>query len=123
MRSMKELNGILDIKTNTYDCLWNINIKYNNELIMIKDIIKVLKEFPLIISFDKHSKNKLTNYQVVIKDLCCKECFNNIIKKLLLKDGIEYVASYYDDEIKDIKIDLKYDGNVINKEEILDLIK
>ena len=118
IENLKKLNGILNIETNNYDCLFKINIKYNNELVTISDIIKSFINYPLIISFDKHSLNKLTSYQIFIKDLHCEECFKNIIKKLLLTEGVSYVASYYDDMITDIKVDIKYDSNIINEEEI-----
>ena len=118
IETLKKLNGILDIETNNYDCFTNLKIKYNNELVTIPDIIKSFTDYPLIISFDKHSKNKLTSYQIFIKDLHCEECFKNIIKKLLLTEGVSYVASYYDDDITNIKVDIKYDSSIISEEEI-----
>ena len=118
IENLKKLNGILNIETNNYDCLTNLKIKYNNELVTISDIINSFPNYPLIISFDKHSKNKLTNYQISIKGLHCEECFKNIIKKLLLTEGVFFVASYYDDSITDIMVDIKYDSNMISEEEI-----
>ncbi len=122
IEELKKINGIFDIEINNYDCLSKLNIKYDNELVTISDIIKSFPDYPLIISFDKHSKNKLTNYKIFIKDLHCEECFKNIIKKLLLNDCIFYVASYYDDNITDIKVDIKYDSNIINEEEMDNII-
>ena len=118
IENLKKLNGILNIETNNYNCLTNLKIKYNNELVTIPDIINSFTNYPLIISFNKHSKNKLSYYQIFIKDLHCEECFKNIIKKLLLTEGVFFVASYYDDSITDIRVDIKYDSNIISEEEI-----
>ena len=118
IENLKKLNGILNIETNRYNCLTNLKIKYNNELVTISDIINSFTNYPLVISFDKHSKNKLPYYQIFIKDLHCEECFKNIIKKLLLTEGIFFAASYYYDDITDIRVDIKYDSNMISEEEI-----
>ena len=122
IENLKKLNGILNIETNNYDCLTNLKIKYNNELVTIPDIINSFTNYPLIISFDKHSKNKLAGYQIFIKGLHCEECFKNIIKKLLLTEGVFFVSSYYDDSITDIELDIKYDSNMISEEEINNIV-
>lgn len=128
---LMSLNGILDIIIKN-DKKLEIYLKYDSNLITPKiikmeillflDIVKI----PSILSFDKHSKFKTSNYTIIIDDLCCEYCFKGAIDDLFEIEGIEKVESNFnedylfekDDEQEKIIINIKYDPNLINSEEI-----
>ena len=125
LKKISKLKGISKIETTNYDNIYQLDIKYNSKLISIfniQDFLASFISFPSIISFDKNSKNKLKHQQFFLENICCEVCFKNLVKELLLTDGIEYVMSYYDDELKNINMELKYNNNIINEKEILDLL-
>ena len=116
-----KINGIDDVKIN-FDT-GEINIKYSNisikvilmEVELFLDVVKL----PSLIGFDKHSKNKLLDYEMVINNLCCEYCLKINIDKLLTIDGIESVRTDFDYiNKKDVKIFIKYDSNKKNIESI-----
>ena len=118
-----KINGIEDIKINLDT--GEIYIKYNNisiklilmEVELFLDVVK----FPSLIGFDKHSKNKLLDYEMIINDLCCECCLKINIDKLFETEGIESVGTDFDYDYinkKDVKIFIKYDNNKINIESI-----
>ena len=116
-----KINGIEDIKINLDT--GEIYIKYNNisiklilmEVELFLDVVK----FPSLIGFDKHSKNKLLDYEMVINDLCCEYCLKTNIDILFETDGIESVRTDFDYiNKKDVKIFIKYDNNKIDIESI-----
>lgn len=116
-----KINGIEDIKINLDT--GEIYIKYNNisiklilmEVELFLDVVK----FPSLIGFDKHSKNKLLDYEMIINDLCCEYCLKTNIDILFETDGIESVRTDFDYiNNKDVKIFIKYDNNKINIESI-----
>ena len=116
-----KINGIEDIKINLDT--GEIYIKYNNisiklilmEVELFLDVVK----FPSLIGFDKHSKNKLLDYEMVINDLCCEYCLKINIDKLFETDGIESVRTDFDYiNKKDVTIFIKYDNNKIDIERI-----
>lgn len=116
-----KINGIEDIKINLDT--GEIYIKYNNisiklilmEVELFLDVVK----FPSLIGFDKHSKNKLLDYEMVINDLCCEYCLKTNIDILFETDGIESVRTDFDYiNNKDVKIFIKYDNNKIDIESI-----
>ena len=116
-----KINGIEDIKINLDT--GEIYIKYNNisiklilmEVELFLDVVK----FPSLIGFDKHSKNKLLDYEMVINDLCCEYCLKTNIDILFETNGIESVRTDFDYiNNKDVKIFIKYDNNKINIESI-----
>ena len=116
-----KINGIEDIKINLDT--GEIYIKYNNisiklilmEVELFLDVVK----FPSLIGFDKHSKNKLLDYEMIINDLCCEYCLKTNIDILFETDGIESVRTDFDYiNNKDVKIFIKYDNNKIDIESI-----
>ena len=116
-----KINGIEDIKINLDT--GEIYIKYTNisiklilmEVELFLDVVK----FPSLIGFDKHSKNKLLDYEMIINDLCCEYCLKTNIDILFETDGIESVRTDFDYiNNKDVKIFIKYDNNKINIESI-----
>lgn len=116
-----KINGIEDIKINLDT--GEIYIKYNNisiklilmEVELFLDVVKL----PSLIGFDKHSKNKLLDYEMVINNLCCEYCLKINIDKLLTIDGIESANTNFDYyNHKEVKIFIKYDNNKINIESI-----
>ena len=87
------------------------------EVELFLDVVK----FPSLIGFDKHSKNKLLDYEMIINDLCCECCLKINIDKLFETEGIESVGTDFDYDYinkKDVKIFIKYDNNKINIESI-----
>lgn len=113
------LNGILEVEITNIDDL-KIYVKYDSNLINLKtikmeillflDVIKI----PSIISFNKHSKNSLSKYTIIIENLCCEYCFKGMIEELLVTDGIESAYSDFDyDNKKNVAISICYDNNLI----------
>ena len=85
------------------------------EVELFLDVVK----FPSLIGFDKHSKNKLLDYEMIINDLCCEYCLKTNIDILFETDGIESVRTDFDYiNKKDVKIFIKYDNNKIDIESI-----
>ena len=85
------------------------------EVELFLDVVK----FPSLIGFDKHSKNKLLDYEMVINDLCCEYCLKINIDILFETEGIESVGTDFDYiNNKDVKIFIKYDNNKIDIESI-----
>lgn len=116
-----KINGIEDIKINLDT--GEIYIKYNNisiklifmEVELFLDVVKL----PSLIGFNKHSKNKLLDYEMVINDLCCEYCLKINIDILFETEGIESVGTDFDYiNNKDVKIFIKYDNNKIDIESI-----
>lgn len=125
---LSSLNGVEEIKLD-YDNS-EICIKYDNKLITL-NILKLeilfylgLLKIPSIISFDKHSKGSLTDYEIIIKDLCCEYCLKSIIEELLLVNGIDFVSNNFDYKTKkNVIIYIKYNRQLITKNEIFELEK
>ena len=125
---MKDFNGVEDAKFDN-DTL-DIYIKYEEEKISLNRIkLEVLfflglNTIPSLLAFDKHSKNKLNNIDIIIEDLCCEYCFKGIIEELLFIDGIEKVDSDFDYTNKrNVHINISYDENIISEERIKELEK
>ena len=119
---INSINGIIDFKIINDNTVY---IKYNSKIINI-EMIKLeilfylsLLNIPSILSFNKHSNNKLEKYNIIIKDLCCEYCLMNIIEKLLDTNGINSAYSNFDfNSKKDIKIFIEYDKSIIDIEDI-----
>lgn len=125
------LNGILDVKIKNAEQL-DIYLKYNSNLITPK-IIKMeiilfldIMKTPSIISFDKYPKFKTSNYTIIRDDICCEYCFKGAIEDLFEIEGIEKVESNFNEdylfknhyEREKITINIKYNPDLINKEEM-----
>lgn len=115
------------IKVEIDDIRNEIHIVYDNNLIDFKTIkTKILLflkslNIPSFIAFDKHSKNKLIKYDIVIKDLCCEYCLKGMIQDLFDTDGIEKVYCNYDNIFhskKEFIIEVYYDETIISNEDI-----
>ena len=101
-----------------------IDMKYNLELITPKIIkmeiglfLNILK-IPSHIAFDKHPKNKVSEYKMAREDIYWEYCFKGAIEDLFDIEGIEEVNSNYLEKKENIIIDIKYNPNIINKEEM-----
>lgn len=105
-----------------------IDIHYNQNITSAKilkmEVFTFLKidNLPSLIYFDKHSNNKLTEYDLVIESLCCEYCLKSDIADLLMMDGIEKAVSNIDEvpyrtNSKAI-INIFYDDKRISKEEL-----
>ena len=122
------LNGINEIKINNSNN--QIYIKYNYDLIKTKILVLEIKLFlnklklPSIIGFNKHPKNNLKEYSIIIKDLCCEYCLNTMIEELLFTEGIEKCYSDFNyKNKKNVKIKINYRSDIITIEEIQNLEK
>ena len=105
-------------------------IEYDPNLITIKLILMEINLFintnsSSLFGFDKHSNNKLLDYEIVINDLCCEFCLKGNIEDLILIDGIENAKTDYDynKSKRNVKIFIKYDDNLVNMEKIKKLEK
>ena len=104
-----------------------IYIKYSNKnylKILIKEIklfLSIINE-PAILYFNKHSNNKLSEYTISIKDLCCEYCLMGTIEDLLYKEGIISASTDFDFiNKKNVNINITYDDSIITKKEILNI--
>ena len=59
---------------------------------------------------------------IVIKDICCEYCLKDMIKELLVVDGIESAYTDFDYVNKyNVNIFITYDDTIINEEKLIDL--
>ena len=121
------LNGVEDVIIISDDDFTTIYTKYD-EMIINDEIIKYeiltfldLNNQPVIVSFDRHSKEKLVCKTKVCND-CCDFCYGNIIYPLFDIKGIEKVESdFYDVYMKssgkdNYTLKVYYDPKLISKE-------
>lgn len=126
---LMSLNGILNVKIKNDEQL-DVYLKYNSNLITPK-IIKMeillfldMMKTPSILSFDKYPKFKTSNYTIIRDDLCCEYCFKGAIEDLFEIEGIEKVQSNFNEDYlfkkceEKITINIKYNPELINKEEM-----
>jgi len=128
---LKSLKGISEINIKNEEQL-EIYIKYDSKIITPKIIkyeiltfLDILKT-PSILSFDKHPKITASNYTITRNDFCCEYCFKSAIENLLEIEGIEKVDSNFNEEyiskkyaeLEPIKINIKYNPNLISLEEM-----
>ena len=128
---LMSLKGILDIEIKNDEQL-EVYLKYDSnlitpkiikmEIIMFLNIVKV----PSLLSFDKYPKFETYNYTITRDDLCCEYCYKGAIEDLFEIEGIETVKGNFNEdylfkkyeEREKIIINIKYDPNLINTEEI-----
>ena len=114
------LKGISFVKIDTEKN--EINIKYNADLISINIILMEINLFSknvtydCLIGFNKHSKNKLLDYEMKISDSCCELCLQDNLLKLLSTNGIDRVETELDYCNINMKLFIKYDENYIDKD-------
>ena len=121
---------IKGIKKVEYDENKNeIFIEYDSNIITIKLILMEISLYintnsSSLLEFDKHSNNKLLDYEITINNLCCEYCLKGNIEDLILIDGIESAKTDYDYNNKEnVKIFIKYDNSLISIEKIKELEK
>lgn len=122
------LEGVFESEVDS--SLNEIYVKYDASLINL-EILKYeilaflsLLKIPSIIGFNKHSKNKVINYSITIKDLCCEYCLMIMIEELLSIKGIESALTNFDyHNKKDVIITIQYDKNLISEKEIKNIEK
>lgn len=121
------LNGVLKVQIYEENDFEIITITYDSNFIsaiMLKLEIFAfcdLDRIPSLISFDKHSSNKLKKYEMIIKDLCCEYCLKGMIDDLFMIDGIESADSNFEvnyHERENVMISLSYDDRLISEDEI-----
>ena len=129
VKYLMSLKGILKVHIENDDLL-EIYIKYNPNLIPLKTIkLEILLfldilNIPSIVAFDKHSNNKISNYQIVRNSICCEYCFKGAIEELLEINGIEKVESNFDDENywnNNFIINIKYNNKLISFDDLKQL--
>lgn len=125
---LQSLNGTSQVTINKFDN--KIDITYNPTIVNLK-LIKLeillylnLQNLPSIISFDKHSKKKVSKRMITIENLCCEYCLKNRIEELLETEGIESAYFDFDYHKKDfVNILITYDNELIGDSEVEELIK
>ena len=125
---LQSLNGTSQVTINKFDN--KIDITYNSTMANFK-LIKLeillylkLQNLPSIISFDKHSKRKVSKRMITIENLCCEYCLKNEIEELLETEGIESAYSDFDYHKKDlVNIFITYDNKLIDDSEVEKLIQ
>ncbi len=82
-----------------------------------------LDKIPSVIAFDKCVSNShIRKDIIVIKDICCEYCLKDMIKELLVVDGIESAYTDFDYVNKyNVNIFITYDDTIINEEKLIDL--
>ncbi len=82
-----------------------------------------LDKIPSVIAFDKCVSNShIRKNIIVIKDICCEYCLKDMIKELLVVDGIESAYTDFDYVNKyNVNIFITYDDTIINEEKLIDL--
>ena len=87
------------------------------EITLFLNIVKI----PSLLSFDKYPKFETCNYTIIRDDLCCEYCYKGAIEDLFEIEGIETVKGNFNEDYlfkKKIIINIKYDPNLINTEEM-----
>lgn len=126
---LEHLNSIMRVVISVIknEQLLKVHIEYDSNLItpqIIYSEILLLLNMPVMLSFNKHTKVKTSNYKIIKDNLNCEFCFKGLIKELFEIDGIESVESNLDDllekdyECDNIAINIKYNPNLISIEEI-----
>ena len=88
------------------------------EILLFLDLLDI----PSINGFNKHFGKELSEYRLVIKDLCCEYCLKSNIEELIMINGIESVSTDFDFiNKKDVKLKIKYNKNILNKNDIIKL--
>ena len=122
---LRPLNGVKIVKIDNEK--ERVEVSFDEKLTSFK-IIKYevyiylsILNFPSLIYFDKHSSNKLTKYDLVIKDLCCEYCLKGMMEDLFDIEGIEKADCNFDvnyNERENVVIKIEYDDTIINEDEI-----
>ena len=125
------LDGVLDVNIQNKEAL-EVYIKYNPNLITPK-IIKMeillfldILNIPSIIAFDKHSNIETSEYKIMRDDICCEYCLKATIEDLLEIEGVEkaecnffeYYSPNKDGDRGNIIININYNSNLINIEDM-----
>lgn len=117
------ISADVDKKTN------EIIVEYDSSMMSLELLMKEiliyldLDKIPSVIAFDKCVSNShIRKDIIVIKDLCCEYCLKNMIKELLVIDGIESAYTDFDYVNKhNVNIFITYDSVIINEEKLVDL--
>lgn len=128
---LMSLKGILDVEIKNDEEL-EIYLKYDSSLITSKIIKMEIKLFlnivkiPSLLFFDKYPKFETYNYSITRDNLCCEYCYKGAIEDLFEIEGIEIVEGNFNEdylfqkyeEREKIIINIKYNPNLINTEEM-----
>ena len=128
LKYMKSVDGIIDVKVDLDN--EEVYVKYNSDIIGInvlkREVLLFLDllQVPSIDGYDKYFNKELCKYILVIKDLCCEYCLRCMIDELMNNIGIGMVNHNFDGvNKKDVEINIYYDSNLIDKEELLNIEK
>ena len=122
------IKGIKDVKLKDKDSIIEINYMENEigSLVIEKEVMLFLGliQMPSLMGFNKYSTNKLTKYNMIIKDLCCEYCLKGNIEELLGIKGIEKVSTDFDFiNKKNVKIEIDFDEEIINLDKVKEIEK
>ena len=117
------ISADIDKKTN------EIIVEYDSSKISLELLTKEiliylgLDKIPSVIAFDKCVSNShIRKDIIVIKDICCEYCLKDMIKELLVVDGIESAYTDFDYVNKyNVNIFITYDDTIIDEEKLIDL--
>ena len=122
---LRALNGVKIVKIDNEK--ERVEVSFDEKLTSFKIIkyevyiyLKILN-LPSLIYFDKHSNNKLTKYDIIIKYLCCDFCLKGMMEDLFDVNGIEKADCNFDVNYKkreNVIINIEYDDTIINEDEI-----
>ena len=121
------LKGVLDVNIDFENN--KIDIQYDERIInnyMIKGEINLFlnRQYPSIIRFDKYGNN--TKQLDITSDICCENCYLNLIDKLYDIDGISKVSSDFEfgsGTHWDTNFSIVYDEKKIDKKKIISIIE
>ncbi len=122
------IKGIKDVKLKDKDSIIEINYMENEigSLVIEKEVMLFLGliQMPSLMGFNKYSTNKLTKYNMIIKDLCCEYCLKGNIEELFGIKGIEKVSTDFDFiNKKNVKIETEFDEKIINLDKVKEIEK
>lgn len=105
-----------------------IDVQYDEKIInsyMLKEETNLFlnRQYPSIIRFDKYCKN--TKQLDVASDICCENCYLNLIDELYDIDGISKVSSDFEFVSSphwDTNFSIEYDEKKIDEKKIISII-
>ena len=114
-----------DIDKKTDDIILEYDSSKISLELLTKEILIYLglDKIPSVIAFDKCVSNShIRKNIIVIKDICCEYCLKDMIKELLVVDGIESAYTDFDYNNKfNVNIFITYNDEIIGKEKINEL--
>lgn len=121
-------DGILSVNIKIQDFISKLNIEYSDKItssIIYKYINLYLNEkYPIVLSFDKNSKNQCKLLKYTVEDMCCEWCYKSLVEKLFDNSYIKSVNSNFDfnEPAFNIEFNIEYNPK-LNEEELIKFIQ